>query len=201
MPRKEQSVGVVDAYIATAPEYSRPILRTLHEIVRSAGPELEEVIRWSCPCYKGRSLVVGFGAHKHHVRMFFFQGDALPDPDEVFAKRGEKEPERTLKLVTQSDIPVAKLRRLMNAAVKLDQTDRPKKPKARRPELPVPTELAAALERSSKAQQYFTTLPPSCRREYIEWIMSAKRAETRDRRIAETVDLLEAGRRMNDKYR
>lgn len=201
MTRNDRTTGPVDAYIATAPEYARPILRSLREIVRSAGPGWEETIRWGCPCYKGRALIVGFGAHKHHVRVFFFQGKALPDPDHVFGRGDDGSPERTLKIVTQSEIPVAKLQRLLKAAVKVDATDRPKKPRTRRPELPVPAELAAALERSPKAQASFGALPPSCRREYIEWITSAKRVETRDRRLAQAVDLLEAGRRMNDQYR
>ncbi|HEY0549662.1 MAG TPA: YdeI/OmpD-associated family protein, partial [Verrucomicrobiae bacterium] len=56
-------------------------------------------------------------------------------------------------------------------------------------------------KRSSKARVYFDTLPPSCRREYIEWISTAKRDETRERRLAEAIEMLSAGRRHNEQYR
>jgi uncharacterized protein YdeI (YjbR/CyaY-like superfamily) len=60
--------------------------------------------------------------------------------------------------------------------------------------LPLPAELSAALGRSAKAAAAFEALAPSCRREYIEWIASAKRPETRDRRIAQALEMIEARR-------
>ena len=43
-------------------------------------------------------------------------------------------------------------------------------------------------------------LPPSHRREYIEWITGAKQAETRARRIAKTIEQVAAGKSQNWKY-
>ena len=67
--------------------------------------------------------------------------------------------------------------------------------------LPVPPELAAALEKSKVAKANFDAFPPSCRREYIQWIVSAKRPETRDRRIQSALEMMVSNRRMNDTYR
>src|SRR5690349_5088700 len=93
------TLNLVDAYIAQAPEYSRPICRKLREIIRSAGPELEETIRWGGPCYRGRALVCGMGAFKQHVRLFFFRRADLPDPDRLLsAEDGES---RVLKISTE----------------------------------------------------------------------------------------------------
>jgi uncharacterized protein YdeI (YjbR/CyaY-like superfamily) len=58
----------------------------------------------------------------------------------------------------------------------------------------VPPYIAAALKSNSKAWRTFQLLPPSHRREYVAWIHSAKRAETRARRIRESVRLLSAGK-------
>jgi hypothetical protein len=201
MPCADNASESVEAYIDQALEYARPICRKLREIIRKTNPSWEEVLRWSSPAYRGRSLICGFSAHKHHVRLYFFQGEALQDPDGVFSCGEDDAPERTLKLQAESEIPVAKLRRLLKEAARVDASDRPKQPKARRPELPVPAELAEALDRSPRAQACFSQLPPSCRREYIEWIVAAKRSETRDRRLAQAIDLLEAGRRRYDQYR
>ena len=200
MPAGKSTPNPVDAYIARAPEHFRPICRKLRELIRSVGPEWEETMRWSQPAYRGKGLVCLFGAFKHHVRFIFFR--SVPDPEHVLAREEESATGHGLKIVAESDLPVAKLRRLLKEAKKIDKTPPPKsEPKPRRPELPVPPELSQALERSPKAMETFDSFPPSSRREYIEWISSAKRPETRERRIVQALDMIEAGRRMGDKYR
>jgi uncharacterized protein YdeI (YjbR/CyaY-like superfamily) len=57
----------------------------------------------------------------------------------------------------------------------------------------VPVELKRALARSPKAKAEFEKFPPSHKREVIGHITEAKKPETRDRRAAKTVDLLEKG--------
>jgi uncharacterized protein YdeI (YjbR/CyaY-like superfamily) len=53
----------------------------------------------------------------------------------------------------------------------------------------VPDDLASALAADARARQHFDGFPPSTTRMILYWITSAKRAETRARRIAETVRL------------
>jgi uncharacterized protein YdeI (YjbR/CyaY-like superfamily) len=60
-----------------------------------------------------------------------------------------------------------------------------------------PDDLAAALEESPAARAQWDTFPRSTRRAILEWISSAKRAETRARRVAETVSEASVGRRAN----
>ena len=55
-------------------------------------------------------------------------------------------------------------------------------------DLVIPDDLAAALSGKPGARELFERLPPSSRRGILEWIQSAKRSETRARRIAETAD-------------
>jgi len=52
--------------------------------------------------------------------------------------------------------------------------------------LTVPDDLAQALERTPPAAENFAALSPSARRIALYWIATAKRPETRERRIAET---------------
>ncbi len=58
----------------------------------------------------------------------------------------------------------------------------------------VPDDLAVALAADADATAAFDRLSYSHRREYVEWIDEAKRAETRARRISATVERLRAGR-------
>ena len=62
-----------------------------------------------------------------------------------------------------------------------------------KPPVVVPIELKRALARSPKANEEFEKFPPSHRREVIGYIVEAKKPETRERRAAKTVDLLEKG--------
>jgi uncharacterized protein YdeI (YjbR/CyaY-like superfamily) len=55
--------------------------------------------------------------------------------------------------------------------------------------LVVPDDLAAALAANEEARRRFDAFPPSARKMILRWIKSAKRAETRQRRVAETVRL------------
>ncbi|MBD2232016.1 YdeI/OmpD-associated family protein [Phormidium tenue] len=63
--------------------------------------------------------------------------------------------------------------------------------------LEVPADLAAAFRENDLAKANFEAFPRSAKRGILEWIASAKRAETRHRRIAETVDLAAQNIRAN----
>jgi uncharacterized protein YdeI (YjbR/CyaY-like superfamily) len=60
-------------------------------------------------------------------------------------------------------------------------------------EVEVPAELTEALARDDQARAAFERLPPSHRREYASWVAEAKRAETRARRAASTLERLRRG--------
>ena len=68
-------------------------------------------------------------------------------------------------------------------------------PAAEQPEPKVPADLRKALAATTNARARWTDLTPVARRDWIQWIVSAKKAETRERRIANTCDMLESGKR------
>ena len=65
-------------------------------------------------------------------------------------------------------------------------------------ELPkkLPSYIEAALEKRPAALRYFESLTPARRRPYIAWIESAKREETKLRRLKEVIRLLAAGKEL-----
>jgi uncharacterized protein YdeI (YjbR/CyaY-like superfamily) len=63
----------------------------------------------------------------------------------------------------------------------------------------VPPEFAKALAQNKKAKENFDNLAPSYRKQYIGWIAVAKRAETKKRRIEESLILLEKGKKLGMK--
>jgi hypothetical protein len=63
------------------------------------------------------------------------------------------------------------------------------------PEPRVPADLRKALAASPKARALWSDITPIARRDWIAWITSAKRSETRARRIDNACDMLAAGKR------
>lgn len=56
-------------------------------------------------------------------------------------------------------------------------------------------DIAKALSENEKAKTFFEDLPTFYRKNYIRWIESAKRGETRAKRITEMMGLLAEGKR------
>ncbi len=63
--------------------------------------------------------------------------------------------------------------------------------------LEIPPDLAAALADNPPAADYFAAFPRSAKRGILEWIVQAKRPETRTKRIQETARLAAANIRTN----
>jgi hypothetical protein len=59
----------------------------------------------------------------------------------------------------------------------------------------VPTDLRKALAASAKARALWSEITPIARRDWIQWITSAKRPETRTRRVENACKMLAGGKR------
>jgi uncharacterized protein YdeI (YjbR/CyaY-like superfamily) len=68
---------------------------------------------------------------------------------------------------------------------------------APRPVIPaLPPYIAKALKSNAKAWEFFQQLAPTYRRHFVVWIHTAKRPETRAKRIREAIELLEARKKL-----
>ncbi len=68
-------------------------------------------------------------------------------------------------------------------------------PASSEPEPRVPADLRKALAADPKARKLWPGLTPAARRDWIQWIVSAKQAATRARRIGNACSMLAAGKR------
>jgi len=60
----------------------------------------------------------------------------------------------------------------------------------------IPEELSDALSKNPAAKRTFENLAPTYQKQYLGWIITAKRAETRAKRIQESVKLLAKGEKL-----
>lgn len=59
-------------------------------------------------------------------------------------------------------------------------------------EIELPIDFKIELEKSAEALKFYNSLSYSIKRKYYEWIISAKKEETRQKRIIEAIEKLEA---------
>ncbi|HEX6852972.1 MAG TPA: YdeI/OmpD-associated family protein [Candidatus Polarisedimenticolaceae bacterium] len=193
----------IDAYIAKAPEFARPILERIRAAFHAGCPAIEERIKWGVPSFEYRGMLGGMAAFKHHVTFGFWKSRLMEDFDRLFA-RGPRSSPMGVRVTSLADLPAKKVlvayvkeaRRLNDEGVKEPRRASPK----RAVRVVVPPDLTAALAKDAKARATFEGFSPSHRREYIEWITEAKRDETRRRRLETTLAWLAEGRHRNWKY-
>jgi uncharacterized protein YdeI (YjbR/CyaY-like superfamily) len=191
----------IDAYIANAAVFARPILERARIVVHEACPQVEETIKWGMPTfvYAG-GILCGMAAFKQHATFGFWK-HAL-----VMGEGAERDGMGSFgKMTSVRDLPPKKeLVPLIRKAMALNE-EGVKTPQARkrttpRPAPKVPADLAAALRDNPAARETFERFPPSHRREYVEWLEEAKREETRKKRLAQAIEWLAEGKQRNWKY-
>ncbi len=188
----------VDAYIAGKADFARPILDHIRAAVHAARPDVEEGIKWGVPAfsYKGRPLA-GMAAFKAHATLGFWNSNDVRGADAKAGAMGDFG-----RIASLADLPdETTLAGIVHAAMAfIDSGAKPKRQAAVRPEPEMPADLAAALVAEPAAQANFDGFPPSARRDYLEWVIEAKRPETRAKRIAQAVEWMAEGKRRNWKY-
>jgi uncharacterized protein YdeI (YjbR/CyaY-like superfamily) len=189
-------------WLEICPEFSGPLANQVREWILTWSPDLEESIKWNMLCFSGRKLVCGLSACLHHLGITFFRGAEIPDPTGLFGpQNGERAVIRTVRLTGLDGLNVAALRSMVISAVDLDGTPSllPAVPRGRREPIPVPDFFAEALRRKPAAAAGFARMSPSCQREYLVWLSSAKRPETRARRLRETLAAVTESRRWSER--
>ena len=192
----------VDAYIANAADFAKPILEHIRETVHEACPDVEETVKWGMPFFTHNGLLGNMAAFKQHCAFGFWKGSLIVGSDRDREAMGQFG-----RLTKVSDLPSKKrFVGLIEKAVARN-ADGVKTPKVRKPGLArraVPTtppaDLVAALKKNAKAKKTFDAFSPSHRKEYIQWITEAKRDETRQKRLAQTIEWLAEGKARNWKY-
>ena len=189
----------VDAYIAKAQPFAQPILTHLRELVHKYAPDAEETLKWGVPHFVlGGQNLAGMAAFKEHATFGFWR-----DEDVTGSPRDTGAMGSMGRLASLADLPSdEQMAVYIGKAALLCAEGRPKraapKPKAA---LDLPADLRAALNVNAAAQGHWDAFSPGKRRDYIEWVIEAKREETRVKRIETIVSQVAEGKDRNWKYK
>ena len=189
----------IDAYIAKAAPFARPILEHVRARVHAVVPSVEETLKWSAPGFTldGKILLI-MAAFKAHAALNFWRGQEIQGSEASGEAMGQFG-----KLASVNDLPPdAQFDELIREAARLAATaPAPRKVKHEpKPPPELHPEFAAALKANPKAKATLDGFPPSAQRDYLEWIADAKQDSTRAKRIATAVEWLAEGKRRHWKY-
>jgi uncharacterized protein YdeI (YjbR/CyaY-like superfamily) len=190
----------VDAYIEQASSFAQPVLRHLRGLVHEACPDVAETIKWRMPSFQYHGILCHMAAFKAHCTFGFWhalmreQAGRDPQSDDAMGQFG--------RITRITDLPKdGALKALVRRAAKLNASGVkvPRETGKKRP-LVVPNDLGMALRRNREARATFKAFSRTRQREYVEWIESAKREETRARRLATAIEWLAEGKTKEWRY-
>lgn len=186
----------VDEYINNAGEFAQPILNKLRALVHQAHPDIEEHIKWGMPSFDYKGIVCHLAAFKQHCSFGFFKYKLIKGLD------GDRGMNSFGKLKSIDDLPEDELiiTYIKEAVLLNEQGIKLPKAKKDKKEFVIPAELIEALTKHPKAKAIFEDFAYTHKKEYAEWIAEAKRETTKEKRIAQTIEWLEEGKRRNWKY-
>ena len=190
----------VDDYVASRQLWQDEIKR-LREILLST--DLTEEVKWGGPCYTydGKN-VVGLAGFKSYFGLWFHQGALLNDKNKVLinAQEGTTKALRQWRMHSAKDIKPATIKAYVSEAISLVKFGKKIGPQKKKP-LVVPPELKQALAKNAKARKGFYALRLGLQRDYTDHVASAKREETKQKRIEKILPMLVVGKGLHDKYR
>jgi uncharacterized protein YdeI (YjbR/CyaY-like superfamily) len=197
----------VDLYIAKSAPFAQPILEHLRDAIHQGAPGVEEAIKWSHPFFVHKGVILAnMAAFKQHCSLGLWGADLTNELKAEGVTSGGSMGSFG-RITSMKDLPPRKklVEYVQRAAKLIDDGTRIKawtRPKAKvaKPETELPGLFAAALKKNKAAAKAWEAAAPGCRREYVNWIVEAKRDETRDKRIFTTLEWIVAGKTRNWKY-
>lgn len=184
--RNPNAKALIDEYIARLPILTQLICRSLRAIILKADPEIVEDWKWG-PNYSKDGMVCGFGAFQQHVSFAFFQGRSMKDPQKLFIQENvAAKTMRRIKFTSVDELDEKTITAYVKEAIKINV----KGIKPVETVLVLPKDFRAILNKEKAAKRFFDSLSYTNRKEYVQWIETAKKKETRTARLEKAAEML-----------
>lgn len=190
----------IDAYIAKAAPFAQPILTHLRATIHAGCPAVVETIKWGHPFFEHKGVLCSMAAFKAHCGFGFSHSEmARGVPGKSADAMGQFG-----RITRLADLPKrAALEALVKQAAALNASG-VKSQRGGSAEGPrsivVPDDLTEALAANAKARATFEAFSNTHKREYVDWIDSAKRDETRASRLATALEWMAEGKSKEWRY-
>ena len=108
---------LISNQIAELTDWRGEMLARLRELILEAAPDVTEEWKWDSPVWSQNGLVCSAAAFKDHVKLNFFKGASLKDPQGLFNSGLDAKATRSIDFYAGDDIDEAVLTDLIRAAV------------------------------------------------------------------------------------
>lgn len=192
----------VDEYILKSADFAKPILNHLRNLVHNACSNVEETIKWGFPHFDYKGMMCSMAAFKQHCAFGFWKSALMKDAKEMIGQN-QYAMGHLGKIKALADLPSDKqITVWIKEAMKLNDNDikLPERKKSSTKEIEISDALQKALNKNKIAATAFSNLSPSHKKEYAEWINEAKTEDTKNKRIAATIEWVTEGKSRNWKY-
>jgi uncharacterized protein YdeI (YjbR/CyaY-like superfamily) len=202
----EQYDNRVDAYIEKSPEFAKPILTYLRQLVHETSPLLTEAIKWGFPFFDYKGVVCQMAAFKEHCAFGFWKATLLIDPNNALSI-GDGSAGSFGRITKVEDLPSKEiLQDFILQAIALNESGKKtpeavKKASAPKTELVIPEYFTEYLTAYPNASLNFHRSSYSHKKEYVEWIIGAKSEATRQKRMETAAGWLAEGKSRHWKYK
>ena len=107
----------ITSHIAELADWRGTILARLRQLILEADPALVEEWKWETPVWSRNGNVVAAGAFKDHIKLNFFRGASMQDPDGLFNAGLDAKATRAIDIHEGDTINEPALQELVRAAV------------------------------------------------------------------------------------
>jgi hypothetical protein len=107
----------IDNYINGLTDWRGKMVARLRKLILEAAPELTEEWKWDTPVWSYKGNVVAAGVFKDHVKLNFFKGAALDDPQGLFNAGLDAKATRAIDFAEGEEINESALKELVRAGV------------------------------------------------------------------------------------
>ena len=194
----------IDEYLKNLEgHFAQPVLIKVRELIHNAAPGIEEKIKWGSPSFEYKGLMMSLVAFKEHAAVWFHKGALFNDPHNLLEATSENTKAMRKYIISKGDkLNEEGLKGLVREAVEVNDKGEQVKGYNKRDKTYDQSDLLEeALKANTIARETYDGLTDYKKREYVEFIESAKQETTQQRRLKKSLDLLEQGLGLNDKYR
>jgi hypothetical protein len=107
----------IDTQIAELADWRGPMIARLRQLIHDADPDITEEWKWETAVWSHQGLVCAVGAFKQTVKMNFFQGAVLKDPQKLFNAGLDAKKTRAIDFHEGDAVDESALKELIRAAV------------------------------------------------------------------------------------
>lgn len=195
-----KKIESVEEYIETHPKWEALLLQIRELCIATA---MEETVKWSIPTYtvNGKN-VLGIGAFKNHVGIWFFQGVFLTDKHQKLtnAQDGKTKAMRQWKITSNEVLDSTVLKAYIQEAIE-NQLQGKEVAVVRNKSLVIPELFQNFLTNNITFKKAFEKLTKGKQREYCNYISEAKRVATKEKRLQKIIPLVKDGKGLYDHYK